>query len=291
MLHSIRDITLAYEQGRWHHQRFFKAAGVAGDNYWQDWAYATGQPGTNARVGNALEFTPYVASKNQAIYFPDIPAGMERRLAELNVTSTASGISQVSCAFILYDLVGVYPLIDGDSFDTQVFDNTQTLPRYAPGTGILPVLVNHVAAQTGVGAGTYTYVGCDGVSRTVSFGVANVGLGKAASVSTTGGTATVGALALPQGNGCQGVQSVTNLTFTTPPSGLWSLYLIKPLCTINNNDGQALGPKVSTEKIFAMHDAGRLPLIPNGAHLGFFYQPIGGGRTVSIAGHAVFIWG
>lgn len=291
MLRSIRDVVAAYDAGRSHLQRFYKAAGQTGDNQWQDWAYATGQPGTNARVGNALEFTPFIATRNNAIYLPGIDASYERRIAELVVCSTAGGASQTSCAFLLYDLVGVYPLIDGDSTDAQVMDNTQTLPRYTTGNGLVPVLVNHVAAQVTTGAGTYTYVSCDGVERTVSFGVANVGITKAAAVSDPTGLTSIGNLAMPQGNGCGGVRSVTSLQFTTPPSGLWALYLIKPLLTINNNDGLAAGPKIATEKQPLILNAAHMPRVYDGAHLGFFYLPIGGSRTVAIAGHIVFIWG
>lgn len=285
---SVREAYEAYDLGRWHHQRFYKTAGLAGDSQWQDWSYSAGQPGVNARVGNAGEFNPYVAVNNNAIYFPGIESGMERRLADLCIVSTAGGASQVACAFTLYDLLGVYPLIDGDSYDAQPLDNLVPLPRYATGAGVVPVLVNHVAAQLGAGAGTYTYTSCSGEQKTVAFGVSNVGLGKSGSSSSL--TATTGSLGMPRGGGCGGARAINELTFTTPPSGLWAIYMIKPLAHIRNDDGTGVGAKIATEKNFMM-SGGHLPLILDGAHLGFFYLPSGGSRTVFISGHATFIWG
>lgn len=291
-LASIRELISAYDDGRVHLQRFYKVAGLAGDNFWQDWAYATGQPGVNARVGDSATLTPFVAIKNQAIWFPGINTDQERRLSELVVSTTAGGASQASCNLLLYDLVAVYPLLDGDSTDAQVMDNPVALPRYADGVGVFPVLVNHVAAQTGVGTGVYSYVSCAGLTfNNVPFGVVNVGLGKAASASSQAGTATVGSLFMPSGGGCPGVRQITSLTFVTPPSGLWAIYMVKPLAWISNNDGLLVTAKIATERRMLSHNAGNLPRIYDGAHLGFFYQPNGGARTVAISGHAVFIWG
>jgi hypothetical protein len=294
MLRSIRDVVDATQgAGRVHLQRFYKVAGLAGDSLWQDWAYATGQPGVDARVGNALEFTPFVATKNKAIWFPDIAAGQERRILEVNVCSTAGGASQASCCFMLYDLVGVYPLIDGDSVDAQIMDNTQPYPRYADSESVIPVLVNHVSAQLQVGTGVYSYVSRAGNTFTdVPFGVVNAGLGKSAAASSQAGTATLGTFGMPLGGNSGGVARITSLQFLTPPSGLWAIYMVRPLMKINNNDGMLVaGSKCASEKRLIQHNACSMPLIYDGAHLGFFYMPVGGGRTVAIAGHITFVWG
>ncbi len=288
-LRTTRDFVSAYDDGRTHLQRFYKAAGLAGDGYWQDWAYATGQPATDARIGDAATLTPVVAVRNKAIWFPDIAAAHERRLTDLVVTTVAGGASQATTSMLLYDLVAVYPLLDGDSIDPQVMDNSQSLPRYTSGRGVFPVLVNHVAAQTAVGTGTYTYVSADGVERTCTFGVANAGLNKAAGIIQ--GTASLGNLYLPRGSGCTGVRQINELTFTVAPGGLWCLYLLKPLVWINNDDGALVASKVSTQKQMLQQNGGLAPLIPDGAHLGFFYMANGGARTVAITGYAVFAWG
>lgn len=290
-LQSIRDVVAACDEGRIHTQRFMKSAGLAGDTYWQDWAFAPGQPGVNARVGNTAELTPFVAARNQAIWFPDTGAGQERRLLELVVTSVAGGTNQAMASFLFYDLLGVYPLLDGDSADPQLMDNTAVLPRYADGVGVMPILVNHVAAQLAVGTGIYTFVGCDGNTYAdVPFGVANVGLGKAAATGTQASNASIGNLGMPRSN-CGGIRSVTSMQFVTPPSGLWAIYLIKPLVWITNNDGMLVASKTPTEKNLLVNNAANMPRIYDGAHLGLFYMANGGGRTVAITGHATFVWG
>jgi hypothetical protein len=291
-IQSIRDVFEAYDSGRVHIQSFYKAAGVAGDGYWQDWAYSAGKPAVNARVGDSATLTPFVAVNNQAIHFPSILAGQERRVAELTVMTTAGGASQASTALILYDLLAVYPLLDGDSIDPQVMDNTLSLPRYSSGAGVVPVLVNHVAAQTSTATGEYTYVSCNGSEKTVQFGVTLAGINKACAAPSTAGVGTVGNFALPRGDGCGGVRQVNSLTFYTAPGGLFALYLLRPLLTINNNDGFGLaGSKCATEKLAMTMNACQLPVVYDGAHLGFFYQAAGGARTVGIAGTATFVWG
>lgn len=104
MIRSVRDIALAFEEGRWHSQRFLKNAGQAGDGQWQDWAYASGQPAYDARIGNALTRTPVIAGRNDAIWFPPIAAGLERKLAELRVFTTPGGADQTSVEFQAYEI-------------------------------------------------------------------------------------------------------------------------------------------------------------------------------------------
>jgi hypothetical protein len=290
-LSSIRDVVEAVDAGRTHTQRFYKAAGLAGDTYWQDWAYSTGQPGVNARVGDGGALTPFVANANKAIWFPDTGAGQERRLLELVVTTIAGGTNQAMCSLLLYDLLAVYPLIDGDSTDAQIMDNTEVLPRYADGREVTSVLVNHVAAQTGVGTGVYSVVGCDGNTyNDIPFGVANVGLGKAAATGTQASNASIGNLFMPRSN-CGGVRQVNSIQFVTPPSGLWAIYLIKPLVWITNDDGMLVTTKTSTEKNLLVNNSLHMPRVYDGAHLGLFYMANGGARSVAISGHATFVWG
>ena len=135
MIQSPKDIADAFQAGRVHTQRFLKNAGAVGDSHWQDWAYASGQPAYDARIGDALTLTPQVAVRNDAIWFPGIGAGQTRHLIGLRQYVTAGGVGQLSVESELYDLLAVYPLIDGDNTDPQPMDNTAALPRYADGAG------------------------------------------------------------------------------------------------------------------------------------------------------------
>ena len=290
MIQSAKDVNDAFSAGRVHTQRFLKNAGSTGDNQWQDWAYASGQPPYDARIGDALSFTPQVATGNDAIYFPSIPAGMSRHLTGLRLYTTASGVGQLNVECEMYDLLGVYPLIDGDSTDLQTMDNTQTLPRYTDGIGVQAILVNHIAPAVTAGcSATINYVDSDDVSRSTTVYTSTFGAGKSAwSLQSTG--ASTGALYLPLPG--KGIKSVTGLKFATAPGGLWAIYLVRPIQRVDWRGGlAAVTQTVYTEKCFCLQDSFNLPQIYDGAHLGFFYIPNGSSRTVSLFGAASFIWG
>ncbi len=291
-IRSASDVAEAYTSGRVHTQRFLKNAGAIGDNHWQDWAYSSGQPAYNARIGTALTLTPVVADGNDAIFFPPIAAGQERHLAGLRMYVTASSVGQIAVEMEMYDLLAVYPLIDGDNTDAQLMDNAQSLPRYEDGVGVQMVLVNHVAPSVAAGCSTaITYVDADDVERTTTVFTATFGAGKASwSLQSTG--ASTGSLYLPLAGPARGVKRVTGLTFAAPPGGLWALYLVRPIQRINWRGGQAgITQTVFTEKCLCAQDSFILPRIYDGAHLGFFYMPVIGSRTVALFGTAAFVWG
>lgn len=289
-IRSSKDIADAFNSGRKHVQRYLKNAGSTGDSHWQDWSYASGQPAYDARIGDALTFTPFNAVKNDAIYFPAIDSSYTRHLAELTLYVTAGGVGQLSVEAECYDLLGVYPLIDGDNTDAQPMDNAEVLPRYADGVGVRAILVNHIAPAVTAGSPVIiNYVDSSDVSRSVTVYNTLFGVGKAAFSLDVAGAST-GALYLPlDGNG---VKSITDLQFTTAPGGLWCIYLVKPIQRVNWRGGlAAVTQTVFTEKNICAQDSYHLPQIYDGACLGFFYMPNGSARSVSMFGTATFIWG
>lgn len=288
MISSIKDVVDANNAGRIHYQRFYKTASTTGDTQWIDWSYASGQPAYDARIGDALTFTPFVASRNDAIYFPGKNSDQQRVILDITLQTTAGGASQVSLDSVVYDLVGVYPLIDGDSTDEQPMDNTQTLPRYTDGKGLIPVLVNQVAPLVTNSTGTMEYVDSADQTQTVTFAVANTGVNKV--VSGVSGN-SIGALSLPMMGSAGGIKQVNKITFNTAPGGLFAIYLVRPLTTICNNDGVSSGSKIATEKGMYNRNGWSFPEVYDGAWLGFFIRPNGGTRTVSMFGGITFIWG
>ena len=288
-IRNLGDVYSAVDAGRIHIQRFYKTASTTGDGQWIDWAYASGQPAYDARIGTALAFNPFVASRNDAIYFPGIDSAHERRILEITLHTIAGGASQATLSAQVYDLLGVYPLIDGDSTDEQLLDNALTLPRYADGAGVVAVLVNHVAPMLAAANGVMTYVDAAGVDRTSSIRVALTGQNKAASAIAGGGGAGA-ACPLGMGTVGGGVRRINSIQFAAAPGGLFAVYLLKPLMTIHNNDGLLTAEKTPTEKAFTASGL-RMPRVYDGAHLGFFIMPNGGGRSVSMFGDITFIWG
>ena len=294
MINSHSDLLNAYDSGRHHCQRVLKNAGSTGDTHWLDWSFASGQPAYDARIGPALALLPIVATGNDAIYFPSIPATQTRHLHRVTMRPQANNASQASIDFALYDLVAVYPLIDGDSIDPQEMDNTLALPRYSDGAGLRLVMVNHVAPGVQNGRMLLEYTDGGGVDRTADLGVPNLGVNKCVSGVQASLSTTPGPLFLSlEGNG---VQRVNRITYTVPPGGLHCIYVVKPLAQFTHWHDALLqadvtGVKAAIEVDFALKDGWRLPIIKDGAHLGFFYRPNGGGRTVTMFGDLEFIWG
>ena len=293
MIRSHTDLLAAYDAGRFHSQRFIKTgAGQANDTRWQDWAFQAGQPAYDARIGVSNTFTPISAVRNDAIYFPDIPAGMQRMLHRITVVPKASNASQASIDFVLYDLVGYYPLIDGDSTDPQDFDNTLPLPRYADGKGLRLVMVNHVSPAVVAGRMLLEYTDSTGAAQTLDTLVPNNGINTACCGVNTVGTGSMANLMLPTLD----VRSVQRITYTVPPGGLHCIYVIKPLAQFQHWHDALLqadtsGVKSGIEVDFALKDGWRMPVIQDGAHLSFFYRNNGGGRNTTFFGAADFIWG
>ena len=284
MLRTLSDFNAAFESGRWHTQRFIKNAGINTSNRWIDWTFASGQPLYDAKTGTAGSFTPLVAVKNDAIWFPGIDASMERRLTGMTIrSSTAGGPGSA----IVFDLLGYYPLVDGDSPDTQTFDNSALLPRYADGAGVFPVLVSSVAPSTQDGIGTYTYIGTDDVERTSpAFRFQNTSLNGVVSTVPANATPGEGSIAMPMQGGIQGCKAVTSLTYTQPPGGLAAIYMVRVLGTCLFNGNQSL----ATEKQFLLHNGLLAPRIFDGAYINLFYR-YGTGASADFFGEFTFAWG
>lgn len=288
MLRSARDIAVAVDEGRTHSQRFFKNAGTTGDGQWHDWAFASGQPAYDARIGSVLKFTPFIAAGNDAIYFPNIPSDMERRLLGVDVVFTPGGTGAGATEFAMYDLLGVYPLIDGDSTDAQSFDNTLPVPRYS--NGVMAVLVNHVAPGLAAADALVEYVNSDSATKTVTWRAAFYGQNKVN--YTTSGSGSSGPLYCALADADKGIARINSIQFTTAPGGLWAIYLVKPLARFSNKGNNGIQvPSATVEVRFAESLGFHLPLIKDGASLGFFFMPVTGGRSVALHGQAHFLWG
>lgn len=281
---GVASIVEAANAGRIHTQRVQKNAGSAVQDRWIDWTFQSGQPLYDAKIGAALTFTPLVAQGNDAVYFPDIPAGMRRQLIGANLrSSTAGGVESV----IITDVLGYYPLIDGDSTDVQPFVNSSALPRYSDGKGVCAILVSSVAPTVQNGVATMVYVDSDGNTKTApDFTVLNTTSAGQVESTNSPTANTEGAFGIPLSSGSKGVRSVTSIQFTVPPSGIHCLYLVKTLATAVTNGNAG----VSLEKCFNCHNGFSSPIIYDGAYLNLFYRHPSGANTSSWFGDFTFIW-
>jgi hypothetical protein len=298
-INSIKDLVLAHRNGQSWTSYFFKnAADLFLDNRWFDISFSSGRPGYNARVGAALEFTPVVAERNQSIWFPPIDAGQKRYLQGVSIRPKVSLQNQSSVMFQLIDLVGYYPLIDGETTDPQTMDNAESLPRYASGEGVQMFLLGHISPATATGSATIVYVDSDGVEQTTTVGVvgaANSINRIASSISTLSGT-TSGNMFIPLASGSKGVRSVKTITFGTAPGGLYVIYLARPMMEWAHwSDGysfqEANGHKSFVAVCNCTKNAGAMPIVLDGASLELLYLQNGGGRRIeSLIGSYTFVW-
>jgi hypothetical protein len=294
-IRSLRDINAALLAGRFHQQRIYKVNTDTANGVWKDWAYGSGQPGYDARVGVSGAFNPYVAARNDAIFFPGIAAGMDRHLAGVEINILPNGDQSNLAVVEMYDLLGVIPLVDGDSADQQTFDSSQALPRYADGDGVQVAFVNHVAPMLSAADGVMEYVDCEGATRTTDFRVYLGATGRnVTSTYRSGGSGGAGTLYAQLASGCRGVRMVNSVQFMTPPGGLFSIYLCKPLLGVQFYSAYTTGSNqhAFASKCNCLGNAFNMPRIYDGAHLGLWYMTNGTqSRAQTFFGHVNFVWG
>lgn len=294
MIRSLKDINDAYDAGRSFSAVIRKGATSSGfDSTWYDWAFTTGHPIYDVRLGPALAFTPYVNTDNTSIWFPEIPAGQTRYLHKIDVQFALASTGQVGQTHMLYDLLGVYSLIDGDSTDVQTLTNVNTLPRYTSGVGVRATIINSISPTVQAGDGTLIYIDDTNTQRTVSFRIGLFGINSVGLTGAAGSVSGRGYPWFPLANGSKGVKSVVSLTFTTPPSGFWTIVLCYPLHYLSRwIDPLTLNTYSPWTEFDMCYDNGyKLPIIYDGASLNFFSLCTGGSRAVgSYFGQLNFIW-
>ena len=286
-IRSLSDLNAAFAAGKFHVQRFQKNAGTAHAKVWADPSYASGQPAYDARVGSPLTFTPSIAQKNDAIWFPGIAAGEERYLAEAQMWSNQATYNG-PISVVLFDLLGYYPLIDGDSNDLQECINDATLPRYADGKGVQMVMVCHIAPGVQNGLTVISYTDSDNIDRTITVDVPNNGMNLVCSGAQTTTGAASATVHIPLGDGAKGVKRVNSIQHTTAPGGLHCIYLVRILGSMVLGDNL-----VCAEKNFIAEKGFAPPRIHDGAWLGWFDMLATGttARTVAWFGNFTFVWG
>lgn len=276
---DVRDAALA---GKTHQAHFRKVPGagfVTTASWWVDLSMTPGNP-----LPNYYASAPLVAATLdgfRGIFHGDAKAPAEKFLTELMLISPTAGFLG---EFRLLDYVLYYPFVDLDDTDTQVMDNSVTLPRYTDGEGLRAMLVV-TNPTTGGGSFTFDYVNQDGVQVTAptqSYGVASANAGMLATSEVA--TAAGGQEFLRLANGDTGMRSVVSFTNLVSNGGLAALVLVKPLAS-------ALIAEASTPAEFSMlGPAMRPPRIYDGAFLNLICRCAASLASGTLAGRAAFAW-
>lgn len=282
---NVLDVARAAAEtgGEW--QSFFwKTGGVAaGAGRWVDTSVGAGIPIYNPYAGAALAATPMIGSGNRGIYTGPEPApGQTKHLFAMQSATSAGG---TPLYLLLADYLLFYPLVDGDSTDSQTLDNTVTLPRYANGSGVqCMVVVSAPMVQNGTA--TMTYTNSAGVSgRTVQFGLlANSIIGALASGTNTSGASGSASPFVPLASGDTGIRSIQSITLNAATGGLLNFVLVLPLA-----HQQIREINTQAEK-FMLPNAATLPTIESGAYLSFLANNATASGYTPLRGFLQFIW-
>ncbi len=279
-LHDVIDD--AYTNGRNCYTTIRKVSAIASvAGYWVDLSMTTGYPKPNYYVG--AELTATTLTSSNGIWSGGDVSPSKKYLHKLCLLGTTAVVAPAP--FILCDYLLYYPLVDMDSTDEQIMDNTVTLPRYTTGEGVQAFLV---ASNPYVGGAAFQikYTNSDGVPDRISkITVTNTSTFIGTLVNShTGGANQYGCFIQLQA-GDRGIQSVQSITFYATNGGLAVLVLVRPLATMMTRELTA----------WAEHDyitdKPSLPRIYDGAYLNFLAMPGGTIAAIPIIGEATFIWG
>ena len=264
--------TALADEGKYHYAYVVKTAtpvpGTAG--VFVDMNQTSGQPIYNPFASSQALFTALEGVGNRGLYAGNFLTGSTKHLVRWQVLNPNTTANTTSPDYVyLCDYLGYYPLIDGDSLDQQVLDNTASLTRYTDGEGVRIVIIAQAPMATPADL-TITYTNSDGISgRTVTHTViAATSIGVAVSGTGTGGTASPTPF-VPLASGDKGVRSIQSVQFLAASGGFICLALVKPLAQI-----QTYEANVPVEKNYGF-DNQMLPEIKQGAYLNFLIMRSG----------------
>jgi hypothetical protein len=197
----------------------------------------------------------------------DCSSGETRHILTFGAhTDVAAGAPAI---LYLVDILGVYPRIATNSALVQTLDNTETLPRYTDGKGVMAFYVINTA--NGANAQTFSmwYNNQDNTSgQTFSGGVSNTATAIVGHMSHTGTAAGNYGPFLPLQPGDYGIRAVQQVKFSaaSAAAGLIDLVLCKPICSIPLTAAFYMSERDLMNAIPA------LPRIYDGAVLGLIIQ-------------------
>lgn len=275
---SVGAIADAYAEGRTHFCAFRKVLGAPGSvaTWWFDMSTLSGNPLPNYYIGNPLEAKGFVAERG--IWHGPSQAPATKYLHTLELTT--SGTHIIGTPYKLCDYLLFYPFVDADTIDEQLFDNTTAeLTRFVDGDGVQVMAVLGASTSGSVGSFTFNYVNQDGVLRTSPTQSTGAGLGNTGNIYPS---ITYGPF-LFLAAGDTGVRSIVSITFITPPGGLFTLTLVKPLVDLSarelNNPVEFVGGRDRP-----------LIEIADGAYLNLIFRTTGTATSATLTGTANFIW-
>lgn len=287
-IRRIGDVADAASDGGKHWQTFFTKTvplGTVSTGAWMDVSISGGVPRYQTYIGSQYEFTPMVSSGNNGVYLGPTPAAGEKK--HIFKAAFAQSGSTQTVFLVVLDALGYYPLIEGGVLDTQVMDNTATLPRYTTGEGVRCMLVATAATTGNALTATVSYTNSNGVAGrtgTCFMNPSNPAQLCSNAVFNGGfGSERIPFVSLQAGD--IGVRSIQSITFSGDVGGLICAVLVRPLFNVVLRENDRW-----TEKNLYTDNGGRLPEVQDGAWLNWIAWTSGLGGF-SLRGSFEFIWG
>jgi hypothetical protein len=241
---------------------------------------AAGTPKYNPYVGDTLTFTPLVGASNNGI---NAGLGGDSYIVRYALGGGGTGNGIWPGNAMLLDYCGFYPLVDMDSTDPQVFDNTNWSSRYTSGMRLMVVttIPQSAPAPTEV---LLDYVGSNGVETTARFWVNAVAVTGALNSfsSATSFSSGFACPFVPLGVGTLDVKQLTRVQVANSSGGFCAFVLAKPILEVPVYD------TITTYEIDLPRNKVP-PYVPAGAYLNHIVGTMSGGPAASITrGHIVF---
>jgi len=285
MVNSVQQLVNAELEGASRRYQWRKVPSqVTTAGYWFDLSLSPGNPVPKYW----FDATPLIAkSISQSTdgglwHGPDTSPKQQylRMTTAMSSSGTGLPLPLVLCDYLLY-----YPSIDDSLTDTQVLDNTVTLPRYTDGKGVQVIAVT-VAGRTGGQSFYFTYTNSDGVSGRTSQIVNQNAISAIGTISTSS-LSTLSQSGNPfigLQSGDSGVRSIESVTMLGVDVGLFSLILVKPLAQTQIREQTA-----PVEKDYLI-ESSDIPEIKDDAYLGWLTCPNGSLNGVTLFGDLQVIY-
>ena len=252
------------------------------------WYDLTGSSG-NPRAKQWFDAAPLAAaqikqSTDGGIYHGgNIGSTQDKYLRFLRVacaSATPLPMPVILCDYLLY-----YPTIEDGNTDPQVMDNTQTLPRYTDGKGVMMMAVT-ISSRTGGQDFYVTYTNQDGVSGRQTPNVRQNASAAPSTITTSAATSSFSPSSpyIPLQQGDSGVRSVESVTMLGADTGFFAIVLVKPLAqtVIRGIDA----PYDKDMLIFA----NEIERVYDDAYLSLLVMPNGSLSGLAVRGATKVIW-
>lgn len=323
---SISDYITKYEQGNWWSSYYIREittplAASTVSNRWIDYSgEGTGTPPNLYLSGNPLTATPIINSGNSlGLYTGPVPAaGQTKHLHSMFIQpgGSVNMPSYLPMSFILCDYLMYYPGIDlGLSTQSgnrvQYFDNTQTLPRYTDGDGVMAFMVMQNMPSLSFQSGSFVMSYIDSAGNSV-VRETNSSTNQTEIITMSGQITTSKYILngsslnfssgltpnsitpfIPLNTGSRGIRRITGITFgSSTIGGTAAIILCRPIAQITilapTSTAGTANALCGTEKIFKTN----LPRIEDGACLHFLGTfAAGTGSYIDFRCNLTFVWG